>query len=325
MFRTEINIEAVRNRINLKDKIFSIGSCFAVNTGRKLEEYKFDILVNPFGTLFNPVSVFRAIEMGMFAEPLDEASYLQTQGVFLHFDLHSDISGLTRKELREKFEKKRQQAKRFLQDAGVVMITLGTAVVYEWKETGRIVANCHKVPGGEFRKRLLTVREIVEGFGSVHRLLSRHNPYIRFVVSVSPVRHIRDGFIINSQSKAILRLAVARMVAGFKNVSYFPSYEIMMDDLRDYRFYDRDMLHPSEEAIDYIWDKFRTAFLDDETLQFCKEWEKVKKDLAHRPYHPESKEHRQFLSKALKRLEQFQGTVDIEEERRQLRTQLGEG
>ncbi len=322
MFRTELNIVPAEYKINLKDKIFSIGSCFAANTGQKMKDFKFDVLINPFGTLFNPVSVFRAIEMGMYAEPLDEASYIQSQGVYLHFDLHSDISALSRKELREKFELKRKLSKQFIQDVRVLIITLGTAVVYEWKETGRIVANCHKVPAGEFRKRILTVKEIVEGFNSVYRLLARHNPYIHFVISVSPVRHIREGFITNSLSKSVLRLASARIVSGFKHVSYFPSYEIMMDDLRDYRFYGRDMLHPSETAIDYIWEKFKIAYFDAETLKFCKEWGKVMKDIAHRPYHPESKEHQQFLRNALGRLEQFKGMVDVEKERRKLREQL---
>ena len=318
MFRTELNIVPVKNKIRLKDKIFSIGSCFAVNTGQKMKEFKFDVLVNPFGTVFNPVSAFRAIAMGFYTEPLDEASYIKSQGIYLHFDLHSDISALTRKELREKFERERQRAKKFLQDAGVVMITLGTAMVYEWKTTGRIVANCHKVPAGEFRKRLLTVKEIVDGFGVIHRMFAKHNPYARFVLSVSPVRHIRDGFTANSLSKSILRLAASRIVSGFAGVTYFPSFEIMMDDLRDYRFYERDMLHPSEVAVDYIWEKFKTAYFDEETLNFCAEWGKVLKDIAHRPFHPESDEHRQFLKKALRRLEQFKGMVDISEERDKL-------
>lgn len=322
MFRTELNIAPAENKINLKDKIFSTGSCFAVNTGRILKDFKFDVLINPFGTLFNPVSVFRTIGMGLHVESLDEASYVRSKGICMHFDLHSHISAPTKEDLRGKFETKRKLAKKYLQDARLLMVTLGTAVVYEWEKTGRVVANCHKIPAGEFHKRMLTTEEIVEGFSTAYQLLSKHNPDVRFILSVSPVRHIRDGFINNSLSKSILRVAASRIVSRFERADYFPSFEIMMDDLRDYRFYDRDMLHPSVEAIDYIWEKFRITYFDEETLRFCKGWEQVRKDLAHRPFHARSENHQKFLRAALKRLEKFEVLVDVAPERRMFQEQM---
>ena len=314
MFRTEINIAPVEDKINLKDKVYSLGSCFAVNTGKKLRTYKFSVLVNPFGVLFNPVSVFRTIAMCLGEEPLDTVSFIRHQGIFQHFDLHSDVSAEKREDLIRNFEERRQLARKHLIDSQVILITFGTAVVYEWKKTGRIVANCHKIPAEEFEKRLLDVDEIVSGFNVLNRMILKYNPTVRFVLSVSPVRHIRDGFVTNSVSKSILRLSTEKIVNRFDHVSYFPSFEIMMDDLRDYRFYDSDMLHPSQEGIDYIWQQFMRAYFDDQTNHFCDGWEKVMRDISHKPYHPASEAHQEFLKKALARLKQFDDLVDTEPE-----------
>ncbi len=322
MFRTKINIAPVENKINLKDKVYSIGSCFAVNTGEKLNTYKFGILVNPFGVVFNPISVFRSIAMCLDEEPLDKASFIRQQGIFQHFDLHSDVSAEEKDDLIRNFEERKELAKQHLIDSRIILITFGTAVVYEWKKTGRIVANCHKIPAEEFEKRLLDVDEIVRGFNALYRMILKYNSRARFVLSVSPVRHIRDGFVTNSVSKSILRLSAEKIVNQFDHVSYFPSFEIMMDDLRDYRFYDRDMLHPSQEGIDYIWQQFKLTYFDDQTNRFCDGWEKVMRDISHKPYYPASEAHQDFLKKALARLKLFEKLVDIEPEYQMLQGRM---
>lgn len=324
MFRTKINITPVKDKINLKDKVFSIGSCFAVNTGEKLKSFKFSVLVNPFGVVFNPVSVFRSIAMSLNNEPLNIDSIIQNQGIYQHFDLHSDVSADRKENLIRNFEERKKRAGQHLLESRVILITLGTAVVYVWKKTGRIVANCHKIPAGEFEKRLLDVDEIVSGFNDLYGMIKKYNPDVRFVLSVSPVRHIRDGFVTNSVSKSILRLSAEKIASKFDHTSYFPSFEIMMDDLRDYRFYNRDMLHPSPEGIDYIWKQFKLAYFDDQTNRFCDGWAKVIRDVEHKPYYPESEAYKDFLGNALARLKQFEDLVDIEPEYRMLHDRMNE-
>jgi hypothetical protein len=193
-----------------------------------------------------------------------------------------------------------------LKQAKFLLITLGTAYVYEEKSSRQVVANCHKVPNFNFNKKLLTKQEIIDSYTKTLVKIKDLNPDINIVFTLSPVRHIKDGVIENKRSKAILLTAIHELVEQNDNVSYFPSYEIMMDDLRDYRFYEKDMIHPNQVAIDYIWDKFSKVYFTDETKQLIKEVESLKKDLAHKPFNENSKEHQKFMNTIENKLEKFQ-------------------
>jgi hypothetical protein len=202
----------------------------------------------------------------------------------------------------------------FLETTSRILITYGTAWSYSRKDTGEAVANCHKLPQGNFQKRLLNSDEVVESFGLLFNRLRNLNPDISIILTLSPVRHLRDTLELNSVSKAVLRVACHHIAEQFESVEYFPAYEMMMDDLRDYRFYKSDMLHPTEDAEDYIWDKFSEKYFTSETKTFLKEWGSVLAALAHRPFHPASEAHQRFLKETLKKLEGLKSSVDVREE-----------
>ena len=204
----------------------------------------------------------------------------------------------------------------------LVILTFGTVFVYQLKANGEMVANCHKVPQKQFDKKLLSVEEIVSGFQAIKEKIEKLNPNIRFLLTVSPVRHTREGLPQNNLSKSILRMACHELCEAHSNVSYFPAYEIMLDDLRDYRFYEKDLIHPNEQAQDYIWQQFSQTHFDDETLSFVNEWSKVKSALAHKPFDAQSEEHQQFLKATLKKLQNLSGQVDVSEEIERLQSQM---
>ncbi len=321
-FRTEVKPEESRHKITHRDHLLALGSCFAVHIGQKLKDYKFDVLLNPFGTLFNPVSIFKLVNQAVYKGLMESMGVVETQGVFHHFDLHSDLSSIDKDTLLHNANEKIRELHDRLSSTSVIIYTFGTAIVYELKETGEIVANCHKVPAGKFNRRFLDVEEVVHGFKTNFDLIRSVNKETRFILTVSPVRHQKESFQQNSVSKSILRLACEKIVSQHEGVEYFPAYEIMLDELRDYRFYADDMLHPNQVAIDYIWQKFMDVYFDDETKQFVKEWEKIRKALAHRPFNPQSKEHQAFVGKTIRQLERFKDKVDITPELDRLKSML---
>ncbi len=321
-FRTEVKLKASPRKISHKDCLLALGSCFAVHIGRKLQDYKFDVLLNPFGTLFNPLSIFKLVNQAVYKGLMESMGIVETQGVFHHFDLHSDLSSIDRETLLHNANEKIMELHGRLSTTSVIIYTFGTAIVYELKETGEIVANCHKVPAGKFNRRVLEVEEIVHGFKTNFDLIRSVNKAARVILTVSPVRHQKESFQQNSVSKSILRLACEKIVAQYEGVEYFPAYEIMLDELRDYRFYADDMLHPNNMAIDYIWQKFMEVYFDGETIKFIQDWEKIRKALAHRPFNPRSTEHQAFVRKTIQQLEQFKDKVDINPELDRLKSML---
>ncbi|MCG8311012.1 MAG: GSCFA domain-containing protein [Cytophagales bacterium] len=322
MFRTKVVPAKSDCNICLKDRILSLGSCFAQNTGQKLQDYKFDININPFGTLFNPVSIFKLVNRAAHSEIIDALGVVESQGVYHHYDLHSDLSNLNREKLLSNANKVLGGLGTDLPATSYIIYTFGTAVVYELKETGEIVANCHKVPSHKFNRRLLDVEEIVYGFKVNYDLVKSMNRYTRFIVTVSPVRHQKESFEQNNVSKSILRIACDRIVKNHADVEYFPAFEIMMDELRDYRFYAEDMLHPNAVATDYIWQKFSDTYFDDEHKEFILKWEKVRKALAHKPFNSNSKEHQSFIRKTIRMLDEFKRVTDTDPELKLLKAQL---
>ena len=297
-FRTEIEVTPLAEGLEYGAKIFALGSCFAENISERLRRAKFSIESNPFGVLFNPFSIANAIER------LDDArtfAVCDVKGVgecFYSFDAHSSLDGKTQTEAFGNLNRAVAQGSKALHDAEWVILTFGTAWVYEHE--GRVVANCHKQPASQFERRRLSVEEIVERYSRILAGVLRDK---RVILTVSPVRHIGDGLQENSVSKATLRLAVEELVAKFENVCYFPSYEILIDDLRDYRYYADDLAHPSKMAVEYVWECFCEAVLADDAKAKLPLVEQVVAAAEHRPFNPESEAHKAFCRKMLAKAE----------------------
>lgn len=304
-FRTIASPAPSAFQIGYGDQIALMGSCFSTNIATKLVDRKLKVLSNPYGIVFNPISLFKSIQ-----EIIDQKEYDSSHLIF-HNELqhslnhHSEFSHPESSEVIQKINSNSIKARDFLQTAKVLYLTLGTAWVYTYD--GEIVANCHKIPNHQFEKRLLSIEEIVDSFEPVIKKLNVFNPDLKIVFTLSPVRHLKDGFEENSLSKALLRSAIHRLVGGGE-VSYFPSFEIMIDDLRDYRFYTKDMLHPSEQAVDYIWDKFCSRYMSANTLAIMGRVENLEAAKNHLPRFPNSaahQKHKAFIQKEIAALKQF--------------------
>lgn len=302
-FRTKLPKQSKEPKIGYDSKILLLGSCFVENIGSKLEFYKFRNLLNPFGILFHPAAI------ADFLEEVKNNRVFTEEEVFFHnerwhsFRAHSDLSSPSREALLKGLNAAVEKTRSFLQEASHVVITPGTAWGYRLRESGEIVANCHKLPQVNFNKELLEVREPLQKCVDLVRAI---NPTISVIFTVSPVRHLRDGFVNNQRSKASLISAVHEIIASGENLHYFPSYEIMMDELRDYRFYSEDMLHPGPVAVNYIWEQFTQSWMSSETLLISKKIEGVQKGLSHRPFNEQSRAHQQFVEKLDKEIEELQ-------------------
>jgi GSCFA family len=319
-FRTEITCPSA-DPIRLKDHILTTGSCFADQFGGWLKHNKFDVLVNPFGTNYNPISIHKTLTEAVSLE-LNDTLFIEHHGIWHHFDYHSHWSSHQKKELTASIQKIQRKVNQYIKKMDVLIITYGTAWVHHHKHLHSIVSNCHKIPASEFEKKLLTVDEIAKSFDSLYSLIKRVRPDIRIIVTVSPVRHIKDTLLLNSVSKATLRLACHRLATNYQQVEYFPSYEIMMDDLRDYRFYDRDKIHPTEEALDYISHKFSDQYFNPEVKSFIGKWHSIRQAMEHRAYHPHSTAHQHFLKDLLTKLEALKEFVPVDEEIKTIQSQI---
>jgi len=323
MFRTPVNVTASRHKIHLQSPVLSIGSCFAQMIGQRLISNKFDAQANPFGTLFNPASIFRLLQEAVEQHLPPAESYLKRDDFYYNYLFHSDFTAPEQAGLEQQIQQALQATRDFLERADWLIVTLGTAYTYQRKSNEEIVANCHKMPADLFCKTLLSPQEIRMRFEQLLQSLRTINGKLRFIFTVSPVRHIRDTLTQNTVSKASLRLAIEQILEHHpEHTHYFPSYEIMMDDLRDYRFYEADMIHPTQVAEDYIWDKWTEAYLDDETLSFLPQWYKVSKALKHRSFHPDSAQHQKFISKTIEQLNLLSKKVDVSQEIEVLKKQL---
>jgi len=294
-FRTKIPIKEAEPKIDYESEIFLIGSCFVENIGKKLDFYKLQNLQNPFGILFHPLAIAK------FFRKLKEDAMYTEKDIFQHqerwhcFDAHSSLSNPAAEVLLKDLNSTLKNAREFLQLSSHVVITLGTAWSYFHLESEQSVANCHKVPQKSFRKELQSIEEIERALNEILEDVHQINSDAEVIFTVSPVRHIKDGFVENQRSKAHLITAVHKVCEESKKTHYFPSYELMMDELRDYRFYTEDMLHPSQTAIDYIWKRFTETWFSEDSLSVLNEVENIQKGLAHRPFNPNSEAHRKFL------------------------------
>ncbi|MFL5728087.1 MAG: GSCFA domain-containing protein [Cytophagaceae bacterium] len=322
MFRTEISINPSPFRIDHRSKFFTIGSCFSDVMGEKLLENKFRTLVNPFGTVFNPHSIFSLLNASLGKDNPFEDDSVESNGIWYNYHFHSEVSALSRKELNDTIHKKLTFASDFLKQTKVLTITFGTAFVYKLQSNQHLVCNCHKQPSALFSRELLSAEQISNAFHAFYEKLIRFNPDLKIILTVSPVRHIKDTIPLNSLSKSILRLACHEISDKHEDISYFPAYEIMMDDLRDYRFYKKDMIHPSEVAEEYIWDKFCDTYIEPSSLDFMKEWAGIRKALDHKAFHPESASHQAFIRETIRKIKSLSSQADLSAELSQLENQL---
>jgi lysophospholipase L1-like esterase len=290
-------IEQTDNLLDYHSKILLLGSCFSENIGNKLSYFKFQSKQNPFGILFHP----KAIE-NLISRALKEELYTEKELTFNNerwhcLDAHSSISAADKNVLLKNLNAALIHTKKQLKEATHVFITLGTSWVYRYLETNAIVANCHKIPQKEFSKDLLSVAEVSKTLEQCIALLKSINKTVSVTFTVSPVRHLKDGFIENTRSKAHLIAAIHTVINSENNTYYFPSYEIVMDELREYRFYKEDMLHPNTTAINYIWEKFVSTWFSRESQETMQEVETIQKGISHRPFNEKSEQHQQFLKK----------------------------
>ncbi len=301
-FRTLVPTPNFPFQLHHQTPIVSIGSCFAEHIGARLERLKFPICRNPFGILYNPMSIGKGLQLLLEDYSFSEKDLVQHNGIWHSFQHHSQFSGLDKAEVLANIRATSTQASKVLHSSNRLILTFGTAYVYEHLEQQEIVANCHKIPATKFQKRRLDIAEIVAAYRPLFQKLKTKNSEIEILLTVSPVRHIRDGIIENQRSKATLLLAIDALCEAFDFVHYFPAYEIVMDDLRDYRFYQADLLHPSEVAIDYVWEVFEKSLFSEETKQLNKQLTKLQQAATHRPFHVKSDGHQAFLKKQLEKI-----------------------
>lgn len=299
-----------------------MGSCFANAIGSRLQQFKFSSLTNPFGTTYNPVSIHRQLNWALTNEAPQEKTYTSNGEVFLNYHLHSQFSSLEKTELQSLVTKAIEHSNSFLKSTTCILITYGTSWVFELKSEKEIVANCHKQSPALFEKRLLTQSEIEKSFADTYNQIQKLKRSVKIILTVSPVRHIKDTLPLNMVSKSGLLTACHAITQQFSGVEYFPAYEIMMDDLRDYRFYKQDRIHPTEEAEDYIWQKFCQSHFNKTALHFIETWKEIQAALAHKPFHPHSAKHQQFLKDLLKRLEKMKTSIDTTKEMDQVLQQI---
>lgn len=309
-FTTQVPIAKSQNPIDYHSKVLLMGSCFSENIGNKFSYFKFQNIVNPFGIIFNPVSIEKLISRAV------KNQYFTKADIFFHnerwhcYEVHSDLSQENKEVFLSSLNAILETTKSQITESTHVIITYGTSWVYRNKTSGEIVANCHKVPQCEFEKEILSVETIEKSIQSTIDLFRKINPDCHVVFTISPVRHIKDGFVENQRSKAHLITAIQNVVAmNLAKCHYFPSYEIQMDELRDYRFYAEDMLHPNQVAIDYIWERFMQTAIAENCYSVMEEVSSIQKGLAHRPFNPHSESHRKFARNLQEKISFLQKSV----------------
>lgn len=306
---TKTEIKPFTEKIDHTQSIFSIGSCFAENMARRLHSLKFNVASSPTGILFNPESIALAIERLAAVANGDESALprrdelLCDNGLWFNYNFHSSFSDTDADVALERMTEAVREGAEALKRADTVIITLGSAMAYRLKESGQIVANCHKQPQRLFERELLDVEHIAERY---IKLCSNSLAKKRIIFTISPIRHLSDGLETNSLSKAILRVALDKVMQHADNVAYFPSYEIMIDELRDYRFYADDMAHPTSLAISYIWERFAQVAFSDDSTKLITRIEQLAADVAHRPFNPTSEAHKKFCHKRLEAIKELE-------------------
>lgn len=308
-FRTIIPIEKSENQIDYNSNVLLMGSCFAENIGAKFSYFKFNHLVNPFGIIFNPVSIEKLVERLVNDKKFTEADIFFHNNLWQSYEVHSELSNPDKEVFLNKLNTLLKETRSRLSEVTHFQITYGTSWIYRNIESKEIVANCHKVPQKQFTKELLSIETIQNSIQNTIQLVHKINSNCHFIFTVSPVRHSKDGFVENTVSKAHLISAIHHSQFTSDNSQYFPSYEIMMDELRDYRFYTDDMLHPNQTAVDYIWERFSQSFINEKEAETMQEVDSIQKSLLHRPFNPTSENHLKFLSQLNVKIENLQSKL----------------
>lgn len=303
-FRTELQVSSAPFSISHGDKVISLGSCFSEHVGGKLTWYGFDVLNNPFGTIFHPIALAELVRKAL-CEGQPQWRVCQREDLFLSLDAHSACYGQSKVELIEVLEQKRMELRAYLREAKVCIVTFGTAWGYYQEK--KIVANCHKLPSTQFDKQLTDVSEMVEEWNEILKSAKSFNPHLEFVFTVSPVRHLKDGIVENQRAKARL----IELVHAIPESHYFPSYEILMDDLRDYRFYAEDLIHPSSQAVDYIFDKFTRYAVHTDAQELFPQVAKLRLRSQHNMLFPESGQAMKFALETKRQINEFRSRFPL--------------
>jgi len=314
-FHLEFTPKPFDTKITHQQKLLLIGSCFTEQIGNKLAHHKFRVLDNPNGILFNPISITRSVSSYISNKQYSAADLFYQNESWNSWEHHSRFSNPDQQACVDGINASQNNAHDFLRSTDWLLITLGSAFVYEL-ENKAVVANCHKVPTDKFSKRLLSVEEVVAALEQMQQQLIAFNSSLKIIYTISPVRHLRDGFVENNRSKATLHLAV-QQITQRSNTFYFPAYELVMDDLRDYRFYAEDMVHPNYAATNYVWKKFIATCIDEPSQGLMKDINSINAAKSHKPFNPVSEQHKKFLQINLDRVKKLQQQfpyINFEEE-----------
>ena len=295
-FHLQLEPTPLEKKITVEDNVMLMGSCFTEHIYERLNMFKFKVHQNPNGILFNPQSIAQSIDSYICKNELNDSEFFIQNGLWNHWQFHSSLSNTDLQIAKSKMNQRILGANHFLAKTNWLIITFGSAIIYSL-QSGITVANCHKSPAHFFARRMLTVDEIVQSYIKLIESVLDFNPSLNLIFTVSPVRHLKEGFVENNRSKSTLILAIEKLIERFKCCHYFPSYELVIDDLRDYRFYAEDMVHPNYLATSYVWEKFSNACIDGKSRQVFKELQFIHNALNHRPMHPDSEEHNKFRAK----------------------------
>jgi len=305
-FRTIVRPAKPPFNLTHQDRIMTIGSCFSENIGHYFERYKFQVNINPFGQQYNPYSIPNALNRLLSPVPYTAFDLVHQDELFHSYDHHGSFSRASQEETLEHINSNLQTASASLREATTLMLTFGTSHYFRLKEGGRVVSNCHKMPGTHFDFELMKPEEIVSELDKAFTALWAINPSMKIVLTVSPVRYFAFGHYENSVSKAHLFTAINALIEKYPQLYYFPAYELIMDDLRDYRFYADDMLHPTQQAIDYVWESISHTLLPPFTQDLLKEINEIVSASNHRPRNPKSNAHRAFVDGILHKIQRLQ-------------------
>jgi len=300
-FHLEFTPRPFSTTIHHHQNLLLIGSCFTENIGTKLKQHKFSVLENPNGILFNPISISKSIHSYILNKQYSQVDLFYQNECWNSWEHHSRFSHPDMEQCLWGINQSQQIANEFILKADWLFITVGSAFVYQL-ENEDVVANCHKVPTDKFQKRLLSVNEVVGTFTNMLEDLFAINPAVKIIFTISPVRHLRDGFVENNRSKSTLIQAVHQLIAAYENMFYFPAYELVIDDLRDYRFYAEDMVHPNYAATNYVWEKFIPTCIAEPTQKLMKEINIINAAKHHKPFQPTSGQHKKFLQTNLEKV-----------------------
>ena len=327
-FRTPVEINPRNFGLLHSTHTLMLGSCFTENIGQKLQYYKFPAMINPFGVLYNPFSIRNALEILTGKQHFTENIIEEYKNRWFSFYHDTSFSAPDKKEVEEKIELTKRESADYLKKTGLLVITFGTSWVFRHIEKDMIVANCHKLPANNFQREMLSPENIISHYLELIKEIYQINPKVQIIFTLSPIRHWRDGAVENQLSKASLIYSIHKIIENYPEIDYFPSYEIVMDELRDYRFYAKDMIHLNETAIEYIWERFSETYITQNSHKLMNEVEKIQKAKSHRPFNPKSGEYQNFLQEHIKKtkhLEEKYPMLDFSEELEFFRRKLYSG